>query len=644
MATSLTDLLSNAYNRSVDFAKQKATSIRNAYSGVRSGMAGEPALEPTGAQRVGQTIRGATLRGAEAVGTAAGNAQVAGQRAGEAIGGTAKRMMDAAHSAFSPSAPATGGATSPNVDPAQVQARVAQQEFQTRGAPKAAGSPEAQAFRASGAGNPPPPPPASGTGAPQAPKPGMLRSAGGKVAGVAKGLGVAGAALAAADAGMKAYEGQTPEQLTGTGGAAQGGATELYDTLTFGQGRKFAHGVQRSLGAVPSLRTPQDSGFPVRPGLVGVADRFAKGWREGDELEKRAVGQVPAATGGTAPQPAPAAVAADGPTPQPAVQARPDTAVPQTGTPAAQTGTQAQQVAIPAEGTGSIQRTTTGNTGQVQAVGGAASDSLVGGTAQSASLRNPSSGAPQPAGAPAGSQAQGGLRDVSVPVLPGRMGVNDLVRNKHDLKSAQLSLEARGQDVQDMNNQRQVAIRQYEIQHQLGKENEERVNAQIEQHAKAKMAPLSVGTLGSSGTAKAEYDAKVAQEVAATKNRFQNSIADRKDGRSIQTLKPAEMQQLRTLDKVRDRVMESRGGSFQTLRDLIGQKRFDSENLYSYHVTGATPSVQGGYVVHLGNGNQIHVKELAGGHFVLFGANEPVDADTMAMIRPAIAAAERGKK
>ncbi len=348
----------------------------------------------------------------------------------------------------------------------------------------------------------------------------------------------------------------------------------------------------------------------------------------------------------------------DGPAPQPATLRTPDGASPE----ALLSGT-----GVPAEGTGAFKRTTPGNEGNAVAIGNTTSNSLAGASAQSESLRSGNGGAgpqplgsnrsdagynqpsavqgaprdaagrPSPAGAPAGSQSaqasSTGLRDV--PTVNG----TGLYAFKAGLRNAQLQTEARGQDATLASNLIQRQIQLAQLQHTLGNENEKRVNDQIDEFAKTRLPELSSGTIRNAD--KGAYDAQVAKKSAEIKSRFQYSIADRKDGKTVQQLAPAELQQLKDLEKVRDGVMNARSGTFQTLRDLFGQKRFDSENLYSYAPTAAEPSMQGGYLVHFGNGNTAHVKEVAGGKFVLFGANEPIDADTMKLIRPAIAAAQR---
>ena len=79
---------------------------------------------------------------------------------------------------------------------------------------------------------------------------------------------------------------------------------------------------------------------------------------------------------------------------------------------------------------------------------------------------------------------------------------------------------------------------------------------------------------------------------------------------------------------------------------MFGNHRVDSDNAYSFMPAGVTPAARFGekWIVHTQNGNQIALKEMANGKFSLFGANEPVNADLMALIKPFIEEAQKGKK
>lgn len=473
-------------------------------------------------------------------------------------------------------------------------------------------SPEARAYQASRAS---PYPPAQPTGTPAGPTAstgglrGFARSAAGK-------LGIAGTALAATDAGLKASEGDTPEQRQGLS-TAQGFGTELYDTLSLGQGRRFAHGVKRAIGAFPALRSdaPEDQPGRYPSGLRGIAARFGAGWDEGNALEQRARAAQP---GAPAPQPA-----TNG---QPPIEgggslipvndgeggrARPDALL--------------GSSLIPATGQGAFRRTTPGNEGPATAVSspGAspAENSYV------ASDRKPR-----------------GVRDAAIAPQPGVFGeianmqglrqsaVAERMRQHDAQQNARLGVAQRGQDVAREGHILSADTARSRLAYEQGVQNRENFGKRLTAAANADVPAASAGVLGTEKGAQQSRDALVKQRADTLRERFEYSVGDRADGRRVEQLNPTEQNLLMDGNKYLERANASRDtwGSF--FRNFFGDKQFDSKNVYSYIPKSVEPSALGGYIVHFGNGNQATVPDVAGGGFNLTKPNDPVDADVMARV------------
>ena len=92
--------------------------------------------------------------------------------------------------------------------------------------------------------------------------------------------------------------------------------------------------------------------------------------------------------------------------------------------------------------------------------------------------------------------------------------------------------------------------------------------------------------------------------------------------------------QLHQLMKVRDSVTQGR----DNWMDMLGNHQVDSDNAYGFQPVKVDPAARPGekWIVHMQNGNRIALKELAGGKFSMWGANQPIDADVMALIKPLI--------
>lgn len=140
-----------------------------------------------------------------------------------------------------------------------------------------------------------------------------------------------------------------------------------------------------------------------------------------------------------------------------------------------------------------------------------------------------------------------------------------------------------------------------------------------------------------------QHKSRVTQRAADIEDHLQASVADLKNGKNLNTMKPKEVQYLyRAYDNKRS-LEESRPGFWQSAADYTGAKRFDSKNLYGYVPSAVTPSKVPGetWRVEMANGNTIALKELAGGKFNVLGPNSPVNSDLMEQITPLI---ERYKK
>lgn len=138
------------------------------------------------------------------------------------------------------------------------------------------------------------------------------------------------------------------------------------------------------------------------------------------------------------------------------------------------------------------------------------------------------------------------------------------------------------------------------------------------------------GTLGVGGESADQFKDRAGQAAAETNNRIASTLANRKDGRNLEDVSDTELQQLYLLDRIRRKVDNGRGDKVQSLRDLIGNKRFDSNDLYSYAPVAKMPSLipgQGSFHFQLANGNTITANRAKGGEWNYVSPNGPVDSD-----------------
>lgn len=214
---------------------------------------------------------------------------------------------------------------------------------------------------------------------------------------------------------------------------------------------------------------------------------------------------------------------------------------------------------------------------------------------------------------------------------------SDRMRDRASEVGSRLDVVSRGQDMNAETTRRgqditaQTAAQR--LGYEAGKENRSNFDKLIDNHAQAQV-PAATSILPGGG-AQRDRDASVKQYGADLKNRIEYSLGDRKDGRRMEQLQPVEQNQLFLADAFRRKVEDKRGEVIQSFRDLFGNKRFDSRNLYSYMPVKAESANDGGYLVHFANGNTAKA-DLVGGEFKFFGPNGPVDADLQQFIAPLI--------
>lgn len=406
-----------------------------------------------------------------------------------------------------------------------------------------------------------------------------------------------------------------------------GPAMEVYDAgsnIAAGEnpvrsiGRSLLRGGATTLGAVGG-GTLGAFGGPVGAVAGSVAGGSA-GYQLGDYVANKVFGPEPGAPGAQVAQAAPAAAAAPAPQqPAPTIASAPVSAPVDSNYVDLVGGDKARPavltdstVGVPVSGQGALRRTTPGNQGDAIKLGGS-----TGGSAAA-------SAAPAPAAPAADFQAN--VR---------KLGLRGAMKVRED------ETTRRGQDVASESNAMARAVQIATLQHTIGKENAATHDKAIEDYARGKVAVP--GTI-SNMVDKQKYENDVKAKASALKADINYSVADRKDGTTMEKLTPTQRNQLFLANDLKERITDARGGIVQSMRDFFGNKRFDSRNLYSYMPVSAEPSMQGGYVVHFANGNTAHVVDVAGGGLNIFGPNTPVDADVAAILKPVIDRAKRQGK
>lgn len=157
----------------------------------------------------------------------------------------------------------------------------------------------------------------------------------------------------------------------------------------------------------------------------------------------------------------------------------------------------------------------------------------------------------------------------------------------------------------------------------------------------------STGIAGVGGESEDQYKTRVGQAASETKNRINYTLANRKDGKNLEDLSDTESQQLLLLDRLARKVTAGRQGTVQQLRDLFGNKQFDSNDLYSYAPTVKLPSSipgNGSFYFQTANGNTLTATRALGGDWNITSPNGPVDKDIADFINKQIEARKKGTK
>jgi hypothetical protein len=429
--------------------------------------------------------------------------------------------------------------------------------------------------------------------------------------------------LAIAEGAFKASRGETPEQLTGQGGALQGGATEAYDLATLGQGRKIAHGVKGAFGAftgdpdtynrgrneleaqirearaagdheLAKLRTEQlvsadetvEAPSTFRGGMFGflgdVGRRFAKGWGEGAQMERDAEGIPLGGARGRAVVP-PGGGQQDvdfGLTGNEGAPASDEGLIP---TLRGANVTPQELISntrhVPVPGTGAFQRTTPGNRGQAIGIDTRAAQARD--AAQAQQQRTPRIGDIAVAAAKfRGEQlARAGNR------ADAEVGIKQQQANTAAATAGLAVKEARSKEV----------------------------NSAIENHVAADSSISSIKD-------KDERAGVMTQRTADLKRRANYSLG--RYNASQGNANPATVNDFLDADKFRNKIDAARGTWKQAFTDYFGNKRYDSSNSFSY-----MPAYKKGSRLYAANGNSLGATEAVGGEFNWFGPNNPIDAD-----------------
>lgn len=296
----------------------------------------------------------------------------------------------------------------------------------------------------------------------------------------------------------------------------------------------------------------------------------------------------------------------------------------------------------PVAGTGVIKRTTPGNVGPAEGIGApgdyrgensyVASDRKAPGMRDAAipgATSGGTSGATQPGVFGELAAVQGMRQRLSQNQYGERMGAvqrgQDITQRGQDIAA---ETTRRGQDVS-------AATTRAQLRFEAGRDNRKNIESQIASHADAMTPVVGSGVFGTEkGAAAARAEAKT-QYGNDLRGRMEWSLADRKDGRTVEELSPTEFNQLLLMDKVRRKVEDKRSEVGQSVRDFFGNKRFNGQSLYGYGPTKVEAANDGGFVVHFGNGNTAKA-DIVGGDFKWLTPNAPVDADIQALVAPLI--------
>lgn len=171
---------------------------------------------------------------------------------------------------------------------------------------------------------------------------------------------------------------------------------------------------------------------------------------------------------------------------------------------------------------------------------------------------------------------------------------------------------------------------------------EKRMGERLTRAAAEITGPMKEGGIFSKGETSEQYKARLEQDAAKFRNSIDYSL--RGSGVNIDQLTNEQVQGFRDAHKLKTKLEAARSNFGQIMRDYFGNKRFDSADLRSYQPVRAEKANDGGFVIHFANGNTAKVSDLQGGGFNWFGANEPVDADLAAILKPHVDEAKRKAK
>jgi hypothetical protein len=143
----------------------------------------------------------------------------------------------------------------------------------------------------------------------------------------------------------------------------------------------------------------------------------------------------------------------------------------------------------------------------------------------------------------------------------------------------------------------------------------------------------------------AAYKNRIELQKKQTLNRINATLANSRE--KLADASDTKKQQLFLLDRFARKVEGGRSDLLQTMRDLFGNKRFDSNDLYSYAPAAKEIALLpggGAYKIVTRNGNTLTATRAQGGEWNVLSPNGPVDADIAELIGKQIEAQAQAKK
>ena len=457
-------------------------------------------------------------------------------------------------------------------------------------------------------------------GTPDAAPKGFFRNAGANVAGAARSLRGAGPALGAANIGLEAYnatrniqEGENPLKSIGRG-ALRGGSAFL--------------------GAAGGAALGAASPVPGGALMGGLAGGYG-GYEAGDFVSDALFGPAPGSpddqvTQMMKSQPSPSAAPHNQQVMTGRSSAAGDTLNGQTLPTVGRNGqpgpSQTPQelisgTAVPARGTGAFQVTQADGTVN---------------PAQGVDFRNQQV---QPQGQMVTAQARDDMlfgpkeKDLRAP-LPGvfgEMAQRQSLRSRHKgaliaqqqgNRNADRAVKMRGQDAVAGAAAARNATAVRAEDRAAGAVAEKRVNDSINTIARASVSQEKQGE---------DYEPAVKEASARLNRDIDYTMGDRFDRRKKADLQPIEINQLRLASEAKRAMEGGRSSIWKSIKEMIGTKRFDSRDLYSY-----MPEYRDGNTVYFKNENNVDMTTIVKGGRnwwnVLF-PNDPADTQFMEIVK-----------